>query len=56
MIRDSAERGINDHRDAQNETTRHLAEKFGFEPETEYSVYWLPEQKAQEDSADETEA
>lgn len=56
MLRDCAERGITVHWDAQNGTSRHLAEKFGFEPETEYSVYWLPEQKAQEDSADETEA
>ena len=42
MLRDCMERGIAVHWDAQNEISRHLAEKFGFEMETEYSVYWLP--------------
>ena len=42
MLRDCMERGITVHWDAQNDISRHLAEKFGFETETEYSVYWLP--------------
>ena len=42
MLRDCAERGITVHWDAQNDISLHLAEKFGFEKETEYSVYWLP--------------
>ena len=42
MLRDCMERGITVHWDAQNDVSRHLAEKFGFEVETAYSVYWLP--------------
>lgn len=42
MLEDCMERGITVHWDAQNDISRHLAEKFGFEAETEYSVYWLP--------------
>ncbi len=42
MLRDCMERGITVHWDAQNDASRHLAEKFGFEVETAYSVYWLP--------------
>ena len=42
MLRNCMERGITVHWDAQNEISRHLAEKFGFETETEYRVYWLP--------------
>ncbi len=42
MLRDCMERGITVHWDAQNDVSRHMAEKFGFETETEYSVYWLP--------------
>ena len=42
MLEDCMERGITVHWDAQNDVSRHLAEKFGFEAETEYSVYWLP--------------
>ncbi len=41
MLQDCMERGITVHWDAQNDVSRHLAEKFGFEIETEYSVYWL---------------
>ena len=41
MLRDCMERGITVHWDAQNDISRHLAEKFGFEAETEYSVCWL---------------
>ena len=41
MLQDCMERGITVHWDAQNDISRHLAEKFGFEIETEYSVYWL---------------
>lgn len=42
MLRDCMERGIIVHWDAQNDVSRHLAEKFGFEAEGAYSVYWLP--------------
>ena len=45
MLRDCMERGITVHWDAQNDISRHLAEKFGFEIETEYNVYWLPEDR-----------
>lgn len=48
MLQDCMERGIIVHWDAQNDVSRHLAEKFGFETETEYSVYWLPDQDAGE--------
>ena len=48
MLQDCMERGIIVHWDAQNDMSRHLAEKFGFETETEYSVYWLPDQDAGE--------
>ncbi len=41
MLRDCMERGITVHWDAQNDVSRHMAEKFGFEAEKEYSVYWL---------------
>ncbi len=42
MLKDCMERGITVHWDAQNDVSRHLAEKFGFEVEQEYSVHWLP--------------
>ena len=42
MLRNCMERGILVHWDAQNDASRHLAQKFGFEPEGWYSVYWLP--------------
>ena len=41
MLQDCMKRRITVHWDAQNDVSRHLAEKFGFEIETEYSVYWL---------------
>lgn len=41
MLRDCMERGIAVHWDAQNDVSRHLAVKFGFETEAEYSVYWV---------------
>ena len=41
MLQDCMQRGITVHWDAQNEVSRHLAEKFGFEIETEYPVYWI---------------
>ena len=41
MLQDCMKRGITVHWDAQNEVSRHLAEKFGFEAETKYSVYWV---------------
>lgn len=44
MLRDCMERGFTVHWDAQNDISRHLARKFGFEAETEYPVYWLPEE------------
>ena len=45
MLRDCREKGIIVHWDAQNEISLHLAEKFGFETETEYAVYWSADQK-----------
>ena len=42
MLQDCMERGIVVHWDAQNDVSRHLAQKFGFEIEAWYSVYWLP--------------
>ena len=47
-LRDCMERGITVHWDAQNDVSRHLAEKFGFETETAYSVYWLPQAENRE--------
>ena len=47
MLRDCMERGITVHWDAQNEISKHLAEKYGFDPETEYYVRRLPEKKNQ---------
>ena len=47
MLRNCMERGITVHWDAQNEASRFLAQKFGFETETEYPVYWLPEKGQQ---------
>ncbi len=41
MLQDCMERNITVHWDAQNEVSRHLAEKFGFEIEIEYLVYWV---------------
>ena len=40
MLRDCEARGLLVHWDAQNDASRHLAEKFGFEAETDYAVYW----------------
>lgn len=44
MLENCMKRGITVHWDAQNGISRHLAEKFGFEIETEYLVYWLPKE------------
>ena len=41
MLQDCMKRRITVHWDAQNDISLHLAEKFGFEIETAYSVYWL---------------
>ena len=41
MLQDCMKRGITVHWDAQNDVSRHLADKFGFEAETEYPVYWI---------------
>ena len=48
MLQDCMERRITVHWDAQNDISRHLAEKFGFEPEEEYQVYWLPKKELHE--------
>ena len=45
MLRNCAQRGITVHWDAQNDISRHLAEKFGFTAEYTYSVYWLPQKE-----------
>ena len=50
MLRDCMARGIRVHWDAQNETSRHMAEKFGFAPGTEYKVYWLPRAELTEEA------
>lgn len=42
MLQNCQERGITVHWDAQNETSLHLAEKYGFEQAFAYSVYFLP--------------
>lgn len=42
VLKDCMERGFTVHWDAQNDISRHMAQKFGFEIETEYKVYWLP--------------
>ena len=42
MLLDCMERKLTVHWDAQNETSRHLAEKFGFEQDEAYRVYCLP--------------
>lgn len=52
MLQDCEERGITVHWDAQNEVSRHLAEKFGFEEETAYPVYWLPEKEEQNNGSE----
>ena len=41
MLQECMKRGFTVHWDAQNDISRHLAQKFGFEIETEYPVYWL---------------
>ena len=48
MLRDCMERGIVVHWDAQNETSRHLAEKYGFELETAYSVCYVPKARTED--------
>ncbi len=44
MLRDCMARGMLVHWDAQNDASRHLAEKFGFEAEREYKVCWVGEE------------
>ena len=46
MLNDCEKRGITVHWDAQNDASRHLAEKFGYETEFVYSVYFLPRKAA----------
>ena len=41
MLRDCMQRGLTVHWDAQNESSRRLAEKFGFTVEQSYTVYVL---------------
>ena len=45
MLQDCMERGLIVHWDAQNDISRHIAQKFGFEIEAEYTVYWLSDGK-----------
>ena len=52
MLQDCEERGITVHWDAQNEVSRHLAAKFGFEEEMAYQVYWLPEKEEQNNGSE----
>ena len=47
MLRECTQKGITVHWDAQNDISRHLAEKFGFTAEYTYSVYWLPQKEDQ---------
>ena len=49
MLRDCMNRGFIVHWDAQNRISLHLARKFGFETETAYTVYWLPEKLQEAD-------
>ena len=46
MLQDCMKRGLTVHWDAQNEISLRLAQKFGFEIETGYPVYWLPEESS----------
>ena len=43
MLGECMNKGFTVHWDAQNETSKHLAQKFGFEVEEEYSVYYKSE-------------
>ena len=43
MLEDCMNKGLAVHWDAQNETSKHLAQKFGFVVEEEYSVYYKSE-------------
>ncbi len=43
MLEECMNKGFTVHWDAQNETSKHLAQKFGFEVEEEYSVYYKSE-------------
>lgn len=45
MLWECTQKGITVHWDAQNDISRHLAEKFGFTAECTYSVYWLPQKE-----------
>ena len=52
VLRDCMERGIIVHWDAQNDISRHLAKRFGFEAGAEYPVYWLPDEKSRNRGSD----
>ena len=41
MLEQCMAKGFTVHWDAQNETSKHLAQKFGFEVEEKYSVYYI---------------
>ena len=41
MLEQCMTKGFTVHWDAQNETSKHLAQKFGFEVEEKYSVYYI---------------
>ena len=41
MLHDCEDRRIMVHWDAQNPESRAMAEKFGFELDQEYTVYWI---------------
>ncbi len=43
MLEECMNKGLAVHWDAQNETSKHLAQKFGFEVEEKYSVYYKSE-------------
>lgn len=42
MLKDCTQKGLTVHWDAQNDTSLHLAEKFGFELDCCYDVYVIP--------------
>ena len=43
MLEECMNKGLTVHWDAQNETSKHIAQKFGFEVEEKYSVYYKSE-------------
>ena len=45
MLQDCMQRGLTVHWDAQNDISRHLAEKYGFVLEEPYFVYYMPKKE-----------